>query len=139
LASGDLIKTPEALRQRFNYDIQGNYRVLKTSIDLPKGWRIEVPNVVSLLAALETIYPTLWIDVVQHQSDTLPLQPLEQVAERQTGLYRRVRELSGDLSEHLPRIVSAHCGLCVRGATWFDGSMGDASLPCPEACQPFMR
>ncbi len=130
-----LIDNPTALRERLSLTANGNFRALRTGTDLPRGWCVEANNFEALLAVLETIYPTAWIDYVQQQSQSLPIQTMEQVAARQTGIYRLVSKLP---SERLPDIVAAHCGSCVRHPTWFDRSAADNKLPCPEPCQCWM-
>jgi sirohydrochlorin cobaltochelatase len=129
------IDNPSVLRQLLSLDANGNFRALRTGIDMPRGWYVKVTSFEMLLAALETIYPTAWIDYVQQQNQTLPTQTMEQVAERQTGIYRLVAKLP---STRLPDIVAAHCGSCVRQPTWFDGVATDGKLPCPEPCQCWM-
>jgi sirohydrochlorin cobaltochelatase len=134
-APNQYVDSPAALRQLLSLDAHGNFRALRTGIDMPRGWYVQVNGFEALLAVLETIYPTAWIDYVDQQSDMLPIQTMAQVAERQTGIYRLVAKLP---SSQLPNIVAAHCGGCVRHATWFDGSAVDGKLPCPEPCQCWM-
>jgi hypothetical protein len=130
-APTEFIDNPSRLRDRLTLDSNGNFRALRTGADLPQGWCVKVNSFESLLAVLETIYPTAWIDHVQQQNGTLPIQTMAQVAQRQTGIYKLIAKL-----DRLPDIVTAHCGLCVRQPTWFDSSGGE--IPCPEPCQCWM-
>jgi sirohydrochlorin cobaltochelatase len=129
------IETPAVLREFLAYDANGNFRALRTGTDLRGGWQVEVEGYERLLAVLETIYPGVWIDYTQHQEGKLPVQTVQQVVERQTGLYKRVGRLPENL---LPGLVKAHCGLCVRNPTWFEATSDQKSLPCPEPCQCWM-
>jgi sirohydrochlorin cobaltochelatase len=130
--------SPAALRDHLIYDANGNFRALRTGTDLRGGWRVEVEGHERLLAVLETIYPGIWIDYAQHQEGMMPVQTVQQVVERQTGLYKRVGKLPENM---LPGLVNAHCGLCVRKPAWFDAASASSAgkrLPCPEPCQCWM-
>ena len=130
-----LIETPSALRAWVIKDANGNFRPLRTGKDLVRGWCVVVDDVESLLGVIETVYPGLWIDVVQHQAGKLDIQSLEQTAARQVGIYKQVGTLAH--TTQLPELIHAHCGACVRQPTWYRANDINA-LPCPEACQPFM-
>jgi sirohydrochlorin cobaltochelatase len=133
-----LLVTPASLRATVTRDPNGNFRALRTLTDLVAcaPWRVQVNSRQALLAVLETVYPGLWIDVVQQQAGTLPVQSLRQTADRQTGMYHVVGELAD--SQQLQDMVHAHCGMCVRAPTWFNGIVSQEGLPCPEPCQAFM-
>ncbi len=133
--TGREIENPLALHSLLSRDANGNFRALPTQTDLVGGWAVRVDDIESLLGVIETIYPTAWIDFVQHRAGTLPIQRLEQVVARQTGIYKQVQQLT---AQDLPRIVGALCGLCVRQPTWFSGASAADRLPCPEPCQCWM-
>jgi sirohydrochlorin cobaltochelatase len=128
------IHTPSELRSILLFDSYGNYRALATGKDLPRGWSVSVSGYESLLAVLEVIYPSSWIDRAQWQEGNLPIQTIEQVSSRQKGMYEHVGKLSPEL---LPDLVKTHCGACSRVPTWYD-PQAVGTIPCPEPCQFFM-
>ncbi|HVU10367.1 MAG TPA: hypothetical protein VHD90_03775, partial [Phototrophicaceae bacterium] len=78
-------------------------------------------------AVVETIYPGAVADWARRES--LAITSLETLAARQTGMYRRVDQLS---NEQRTKLVEQVCERCVRHPTWFDGTR--EPIPCAEAC-----
>ena len=130
--AADVIETPAALRERGR---ETPFRSLPTSDDLPGGWRVPVDSAARLHAAVETVYPGAAADWAAEQAGALTVTPLKAVAERQTGLYRRLEALPPGRER---AVVEQVCGQCVRGPTWFYGVTPCDRLPCREACNHWL-
>lgn len=107
------------------------FRPLATSTDLPRDWVVRVERRAQLHAVVETIYPGVVAEWAKRES--LPVAPLEALAARQTGMYRRIDQLS---AERRAEMVAQVCGRCVRQPTWYSGERDP--IPCPEACNYWM-
>ncbi len=135
-APDQVMDSPGALREYLNYAADGSFRPLRTTSNMPQHWLVEVNSLEAVLAALETIYPTAWVDFALHRVGKLPIQSLEQVTARQTGIYRRLGQLSPSA---ISELVSSVCGTCVRTPTWDQHAAQESGVPCPEACQLWMN
>lgn len=131
-AAVDALTTPSALRQRVR---ENPFRSLPTSDDLPRGWHVPVTSATQLHAAVETIYPGSVADWAAARAGTFVVTPLQAVAARQTGMYRRLQTLS---PERERAIVGRVCERCVRGPSWHFDSTPSGRLPCPEACNHWL-
>lgn len=126
-----LIETPQTLRQL----VRGAdaFRPLSTQTTLPKGWQVQIPSddVMRVAAVVETIYPA----VLASRVAPLPLVPLHSLAQRQTGMYAQLGELSPEAqADHVAQI----CSQCVLHPAWHDGHIPDGKLSCSEACNWWM-
>ena len=126
------LETPTVLRKRVR---EQPFRPLATSTDLPGGWHVKIESPEMIHAVVETVYPGAIADWVAHQNGELVFNSLEATAARQTGMYRRLDELS---QEKRSALVEGICGSCVRHPTWFFGQTPLNTLPCPEPCNFWM-
>ncbi len=118
------ISDPTALRDHVR---RQPFRPLATSTDLPGDWVVRINRREQLHAVVETIYPGVVAEWAQR--DSLAITTLDDLAARQTGIYRRAADLS---SEQRAAAVEQICGRCVRQPTWFNGERHP--IPCAEAC-----
>jgi sirohydrochlorin cobaltochelatase len=131
-----LLNNPPTLRNFLNYTANEEFRALRTSRDMPRGWFVQVESPEAVLAVLETIYPTAWVDYALHGEGFLSVQTLAQVTGRQTGMYRRLEHLS---TASIQELTASVCAACVRNPVWAQGDIPESGLPCPEACQHWMN
>ena len=122
------ISDPAALRDHVR---RKPFRPLATSTDLPRDWVMRIEKRAQLHAVVETVYPGAAAEWMRR--DSLPVTPLDALAERQTGQYRPLGELP---AEQRAELVASVCGHCVRQPTWFNGIR--EPIPCAEACNWWM-
>ncbi|MBC7814903.1 MAG: hypothetical protein H7175_27345 [Burkholderiales bacterium] len=112
-----------------------SFRPLPTSNDLPNGWRIDIDTPEKLAAVVETVYPGALADCAANCGGTLKVNSVENVAARQTGMFRALNQLS---QAQQAFVVAGVCGNCVRTASWFHGETRPGALSCPEPCNIWM-
>ena len=115
---------PTALRDHVR---RQPFRPLPTSTDLPRDWVVRVSRREQLHAVVETIYPGVVAEWARR--DTMAITALEDLAARQTGIYRRAADLAP--AQRAAAVIQL-CGRCVRQPTWFSGNPNP--IPCAEAC-----
>ncbi len=118
------ISDPAALRDHVR---RQPFRPLPTSTDLPRDWVVRVSQRAQLHAVVETIYPGVVAEWARR--DSLTVTALDDLAARQTGIYRRAADLSP--AQRAAAVIQL-CGRCVRQPTWFSGNPNP--IPCAEAC-----
>ena len=127
-------------RELFRYDERGRYRPFAGERSLPTGWTLDGLDADDLLTAVATAYPVAVENWALERSGDLDAVSFDAVADRQTGIYDCVSELS---REQLERTVEACCGDCAKRRAWDanDGGgasrsqdAGDAAVPCREPC-----
>ncbi|MCQ3928846.1 MAG: hypothetical protein DPW16_00175 [Chloroflexi bacterium] len=112
------------------------FRPLAASSDLPRGWRIEPPNLSGLPAIIETIYPGALADWANEKNGGFVPIPLATTLERQTGNYRQLTHLDPTA---LADLVTHICGQCVCQPRWADDTPPTpTTIPCREACNFWM-
>jgi len=109
---------PAAAREIAKYDASGVYRPLKAAPSLIRGWRLALPDVESLRAALDFFYPAALGNWVALTAGRAAPSPLKDTFARQTGMYR----ITGLLDEDDCRtVVAANCDYatnCRRRIAW---------------------
>lgn len=146
----------EDARQIAKYDSSGAYRPLKGAPNLPRGWLIELTTIEELKRALDYFYPGAIAARLAHQAGTAHPVSLRQTLNRQTGMYRVTRKLTGEQAQNLVKEACRSDSRCLRTILWgieenqlpdfLPGSKSDpavdqtgqnrAALPflCLEAC-----
>lgn len=104
------------------------FRPLPTENNLPGGWRVPISDPTMLYAVVETVYPGVVAHWAAEKKGTLNVTPLDQLIERQTGMFRDLAVFSA--AENAAAVESI-CGHCVLSPRW---ALQYGSLPCPEAC-----
>lgn len=116
------------------YADEGGYRPLKGERSLPTGWVMRGLDREELLRAVRSFYPAAVANWYREREGRLDVTSWCETAERMTGIYSDVGELSG---ADLDAAVDAVCGNCVRGNEWH-GAGGEGDIPCREACSFFV-
>ena len=123
-----MIDSLAALRQIVR---ENPFRPLATSTGLPGGWCVPVTADHTLPAVVETIYPGAIADWAHNRRGEFRPQTLQEVAERQTGIFRSIHEAT---ATQIDRITNTVCGQCVRQPTWFVGETSANDIPCQAPC-----
>ena len=131
------------------------HRPLKTAPDLRRGWSFEALDGRGLWIALDYLYPACAAHWFAATRGSLRVTHWKETAGRQSGIYSAV----GLLGEPAVRdTVRACCGdsVCLRRVAWgmdatdpaplptdpeetpAPSALGDAVVPCPEACSMFI-
>ncbi|HEX2750857.1 MAG TPA: DR2241 family protein [Verrucomicrobiales bacterium] len=109
-------RTPEAAREVAKYDAAGEFRPLKSAPTLIRGWEIMLPDTLSLMQALDFLYPAALANWVRWLDGEAMAPPLREALGRQTGIYRVTALLRDGEAEEL---VAGLCReKCLRHVMW---------------------
>jgi sirohydrochlorin cobaltochelatase len=125
-SAGEVITTPNVLRERVR---EHPFRPLATAVGLRGGWCVPIDSGEMLHAVVETVYPGAIADWVAQRRGEFKANTLAETLARQTGNYRKLRDLS---QTKQAEFVGEVCGACVRHPTWYDSQLSE--IPCVEAC-----
>jgi hypothetical protein len=135
---------PRAAREIARLTENGEYRPLKSSPNLRRGWEIRVPDARSLATAIDYLYPAGIVHWFLHREGRLPLTSFRQNAARQSGIYKRTQRLS---DRGVLDAASACCedDVCLKKTLWdvdeetpLGIDRGEGVIPCPEPCSIFV-
>jgi 4Fe-4S iron-sulfur cluster binding domain/DR2241 stabilising domain len=112
------------------YNDEGEYRPLRSSPDLKRGWLLGVDGVAGIREALDHFYPAalgLWRS---HLEERLTPVSFREKLQRQTGMYRSANRISDTRAQSLIRRVCHPESGCLKRILW-EVSPGTpvASLP----------
>lgn len=135
LAGGEgleISSDPEGARMIALYNDAGDYRPLRSSPDLRRGWLFEAGDISQLRLALDHLYPAalgLWSS---HLRGEAGITTFREKLQRQTGMYRSANRISDTRAQALIRRV-CHPGTgCLKRILWpISGEHEVHSLP-PE-------
>ena len=124
----------ETFRWSVRRDDDGRFRPFAGERSLPTRWLLPDLDAVSLLRAVAAVYPA----AIETWADDPEPVAFQEVADRQTGMYAGVSDLS---STELGNLMTAVCGNCARHREWDDDGASNLSadgdeteLPCREPC-----
>lgn len=135
---------PRAAREIARLTEYGEYRPLKSSPNLRRGWELRVADARSLATAMNYLYPAGVVHWFLHREENLELTSFRENAARQSGIYKRVQKLS---DRGVQDAAGACCedDVCLKQILWdVDGETpvgidrGDGEIPCPEPCSLFV-
>jgi sirohydrochlorin cobaltochelatase len=112
---------PEDAIQLARFDGAGRYRPLKTAPNLRHGWRLDLPNLAAVRAALDFFYPGRLAALLHWETNRLKTTPLRQTLGRQTGMYRVTAKISDEQIDALVgRVCRSRGGEpgCLRTILW---------------------
>jgi hypothetical protein len=132
----------------------GEHRPLRTTPNLRRGWSFEELDGAGLWIALDSLYPACAVHWHAGRAGALRVTHWSETAARQSGIYSAVGLLP-EAAMH--DAVRACCGnaVCLRSVEWRladdagawrgpdlpadeAAEVGDARVPCPEACSLFI-
>jgi sirohydrochlorin cobaltochelatase len=115
----------EDARHLANLDAAGAFRPLKTAPNLRRGWRLVVPGLAALRAALEYFYPAMTGVWHSHGLGRLTPVPLRETLGRQTGMYAITRKITDEQAE---KMIADFCSGCLKHRLW---RIADTDAPAP--------
>ncbi len=117
------------------YDDAGAYRPLKTAPNLRRGWRLAVADARALRLALGLFYPARMRAFERFQAGDLPVTPLRDTLNRQTGMYRVTGKITDEQADALVGRFCRSDGGCLRTILWrrdAAGTLPSTRLPPPK-------
>ena len=139
---GDLAvhEDPLDARRLTKRDDEGRYRPLSTAPSLQTGWSFPQLSAGELVRAVDGFYPATIANWYRERTGDLDVSDWRETAERQTGIYDIIDELSG---EQVEWIAESCCvdSQCLKRRQWDEDEetelgvpRGDGAFPCREPC-----
>ena len=135
---------PRAAREIAKLTEAGEYRPLKSSPNLRRGWELRVEDARGLATAMNYLYPAGIVHWHLYREGRLELTSFRENAARQSGIYKRIQSLT---DEGVQDAASACCedAVCLKKTLWdvdeatpLDMDRGNGEIPCPEPCSVFV-
>ena len=135
---------PRRAREIARLTTSGEYRPLKSSPNLRRGWELRVADAGSLATAMDYLYPAGVVHWFLHREGRLPLTSFRDNAARQSGIYKRTQRLT---DQGVLDAARACCEdeVCLKKTLWdvdektpLDIDRGEGEIPCPEPCSIFV-
>ena len=135
---------PRAAREISKLTGDGEYRPLKSSPNLRRGWELRVEDTPGLMTAMNYLYPAAVVHWHLYQEGRLEITHYRDNAARQSGIYKRIQRLS---DEGVQGAARACCedAVCLKRTLWdvdveipLEMDRGNGELPCPEPCSIFV-
>jgi hypothetical protein len=127
------------LRKLAMHTASGQFRPLRSSPDLPRGWTLSCNTPDELWRALQELYPGSIPDWFAAQSSNPPITHYRDFTNRQTGMYRITQLLTDDQAANVAR-AACHSRFCLKQRLWTvpglasDSSAEKSTIPCLEPC-----
>jgi hypothetical protein len=122
----------------------GEYRPLKSSPNLRRGWELRLEGARSLVTAINYLYPAGVVHWYLNREGRLDLTSFREAAARQSGIYKRVQRLT-DQGVIDAAIACCEDSVCLKKTLWdvdentpLDVDRGEGEIPCPEPCSIFV-
>ena len=135
---------PRAAREIAKRTEAGEYRPLKSSPNLRRGWEIRASDAGELAVAMNYLYPAGIVHWHLHREGSLEITNLRANAARQSGIYKRIQRLSDKGVQEAAR-ACCEDAVCLKKALWdvdektpLEMHRGDGEIPCPEPCSIFV-
>lgn len=123
---------------------EGEYRPLKSSPNLRRGWLLRLDDEAALGVAMNYLYPAALVHWHLHREGRLEVTHYRENAARQSGIYKRVQRLT---DEGVKNAALACCedAVCLKKRLWdiedgmpLDEGRGEGDVPCPEPCSIYV-
>ncbi len=139
-----LYEEPREAREVSKLTESGEYRPLKSSPNLRRGWLLRVSDEKELAIAMNHLYPAALVHWHLHREGRLEITNYRENAARQSGIYKRVQRLSDEGVQNAAR-ACCEDAVCLKRTLWdVDESnplrmdRGAGEMPCPEPCSIFV-
>ncbi|HRI14395.1 MAG TPA: DR2241 family protein [Verrucomicrobiota bacterium] len=122
-----------------DFTASGAFRPNKSAPNLRRGWRGLARSDEELELALDALYPGALADWFAEGSGRVPATSFREFTSRQTGLYRRIQDLSDFQAGEVAQAV-CHPRFCLRRRRWsvpevpLESPESKSSVPCWEPC-----
>ena len=140
----DESEDPRDAREIARLTESGEYRPLKSSPNLRRGWELRAADARALATAMDYLYPAGVVHWYLHREGRLSLTPFRDNAARQSGIYKRTQRLS-DQGVHDAARACCEDEVCLKKTLWdvdektpLDIDRGEGEIPCPEPCSIFV-
>ena len=135
---------PRAAREIAKLTEEGEYRPLKSSPNLRRGWELRVGDDRGLFVAMNYLYPSGVVHWHLYRNGELEITSYRENAARQSGIYKRVQRLSDEGVQNAAR-ACCEDAVCLKKTLWpVDENTprlsepGEGEVPCPEPCSIFV-
>ena len=135
---------PRDAREIARLTESGEYRPLKSSPNLRRGWQLNVADTRSLGTAMDYLYPAGVVHWYLRREGRLSLTNFRQNAARQSGIYKRTQRLTDRGVRDAAR-ACCEDEVCLKKTLWdvdentpLGIDRGDGEIPCPEPCSIFV-
>ena len=135
---------PRAARELAKLTESGEYRPLKSSPNLRRGWLLRVVDTVGLGVAMNYLYPAGVVHWYLYREGRLGVTNFRENAARQSGIYKRVQRLSDEGVQHAAKACCDDT-VCLKKILWnvdaetpLEMYRGKGEIPCPEPCSIFV-
>jgi hypothetical protein len=135
---------PRSAREIAKLTEEGEYRPLKSSPNLRRGWKIEIPDARGLALAMNYLYPAGVVHWHLEREGRLEVTNFRENAARQSGIYRRIQRLSDRGVQDAAR-ACCEDAVCLKRTLWdvdeetpLEMNRGEGEIPCPEPCSIFI-
>jgi hypothetical protein len=140
----DVHEDPRRAREISKTTEAGEYRPLKSSPNLRRGWELRLSGAGDLVVAMNLLYPAGVVHWHLHREGRLRTTSYRENAARQSGIYKRVQRLSDEGVQDAAR-ACCEDAVCLKKTLWdVDGETplamdrGEGEIPCPEPCSVFV-
>jgi 4Fe-4S binding protein/cobalt chelatase family protein len=135
---------PRSAREISKLTEKGEYRPLKSSPNLRRGWEIKVSGARELAVAMNYLYPAGISHWHLHREGRLEVTTFRENAARQSGIYKRIQRLSDRGVQDAAR-ACCEDAVCLKRTLWdvdektpLEMRRGEGEIPCPEPCSVFI-
>ncbi|MGF1471536.1 MAG: DR2241 family protein [Rubrobacteraceae bacterium] len=139
-----LHESPRDAREISKLTEAGEYRPLKSSPNLRRGWLLRVADEEGLATAMNYLYPAAMVHWYLLREGRLEITHYRENAARQSGIYKRVQALTDESVQDAAR-ACCEDEVCLKRRLWdVDDSLpletgrGEGEIPCPEPCSMFV-
>ena len=144
-ASGlDVHDDPRAAREISKTTEAGEYRPLKSSPNLRRGWELRLSGARDLAVTMNLLYPAAVVHWHLYREGRLQTTSYRENAARQSGIYKRVQRLSDGGVQDAAR-ACCEDAVCLKMTLWdvdretpLAMERGEGEIPCPEPCSVFV-
>ncbi len=140
----DVHEEPREAREISKLTEWGEYRPLKSSPNLRRGWELHVKDARGLAVAMNYLYPAAQVHWYLYREGSLEVTSYRENAARQSGIYKRIQRLSDEGVQNAARACCEDV-VCLKKTLWdvdeetpLAMDRGDGEIPCPEPCSVFV-
>jgi hypothetical protein len=140
----NLYEHPRAAREIAKLTEAGEYRPLKSSPNLRRGWELRVSDAKELTIAMNYLYPAGVAHWHLYREGKLQTTNFRENAARQSGIYKRIQRLSDEGVQNAAR-ACCEDAVCLKKTLWNVDEVtplvmerGEGNIPCPEPCSVFV-
>jgi hypothetical protein len=139
-----LYDNPRTAREIAKLTDSGDYRPLKSSPNMRRGWELRVEDARGLATATNYLYPAGVVHWYLYREGRLEITDYRENAARQSGIYKRIQRLSDEGVQDAAR-ACCEDAVCLKKTLWnvdagtpLEMDRGDGEIPCPEPCSIFV-